>query len=92
MEPENTPPSAVEVRQQHIRLTNERIRQTKEQLGLLDFEKAKLEAQAAILRQRLASDMLEVDKTITAVALDKGVDLATGSWHYDMLTGEFKKV
>ena len=69
-----------------IRALHDRQRAAREQLGALDLERAKLDAQAAPLRQRLVDLMVETDAATMAAGKDAGVpDLA--GWRIDLATG-----
>jgi hypothetical protein len=74
-----------------VRLLNERIRSSREQLGALDFDRARLEGQAAQVRAKLAQDMTEADALISQGAKDAGVNLQEPGWRLDMATGEFTR-
>ena len=69
-----------------IRALHDRQRAAREQLGALDLERAKLEAQAAPIRQRLVDLMVETDAATMAAGKDAGVADLTG-WRIDLATG-----
>ena len=74
----------------HARLLGDRIRMAREQLGMLDYERAKLEAQAAQVRAQLARDLAEADALVTGMAKEQGIDTSKPGVSFDLLTGEFK--
>lgn len=75
----------------HAKLLGERIRSAREQLGILDFEAAKIEAAKAQIRSTLQRDMGEADALVSAIAQECGQDLATPGLRFDLITGEFTK-
>ena len=70
-----------------IRALHDRQRQAREQLGALDLERAKLDAQAAPIRQRLLDMMVECDALTMQAGKEQGVDLAEPGWKLDTATG-----
>ena len=70
-----------------IRALHDRQRAAREQLGALDLERAKLDAQAAPIRQRLVDLTVETDAATLAAGKDAGVDLAAPGWKIDLATG-----
>ena len=70
-----------------IRALHERQRAAREQLGALDLERAKLDAQAAPIRQRLLDLLVECDAATLAAGKEAGVDLAQPGWRIDLATG-----
>lgn len=76
--------AALEVR----RLTG-RIFTQQQQLGALDFDKAKLEAQATRVRESLGRDMGEYEAVVNQAA--KALGLEGPGWRFDPQTGEFSR-
>ena len=70
-----------------IRALHDRQRLAWEQLGALDLERAKLEAQAAPIRQRLLDMMVECDALTVEAGKEQGVDLTQPGWKLDYATG-----
>lgn len=74
-----------------VRLLGGRIRQAREQLGMLDYDRARLEAQAAQVRAKLAQDLAEMEGTIESGAKAVGLNLSDPGWRFDLATGEFSR-
>jgi hypothetical protein len=74
-----------------LRGLHERQRAAREQLGALDLDRAKLDAMAAPIRQRLVDIMVETDAATLAAGKDAGIDLSAPGWRIDLATGALLK-
>jgi len=80
--------------QETVRKIQTEINQTKFSVGDIDFQLAQLELKKTELIQKIHTDMLNLNKTLTDIACELGIDPKMEKWNIDLTATElgFKRV